>query len=36
MFEAAIAAIPALEPLERMHGLGSPRLGQLCEIPGLR
>ncbi len=33
MFDAAIAA---LEPIERMPGLGSPRLAQLCEIPGLR
>lgn len=33
MFDAAIAA---LEPIERMPGLGSPRLGQMCEIPGLR
>jgi toxin ParE1/3/4 len=32
MFDAAIAA---LEPNERMPGMGSPRLGQLCEIPGL-
>jgi toxin ParE1/3/4 len=33
MFDAAITA---LEPIERMPGMGSPRLGQLCEIPGLR
>ncbi len=33
MFDAAIAA---LQPIERMPGMGSPRLGQLCEIPGLR
>lgn len=33
MFDSAIAA---LEPIERMPGMGSPRLGQLCEIPGLR
>lgn len=33
MFDAAIVA---LEPIERMPGMGSPRLGQLCEIPGLR
>jgi toxin ParE1/3/4 len=33
MFDAAIAA---LEPIERMPGMGSPRLGQLCDIPGLR
>ena len=30
------AAIGALEPIERMTGIGSTRLGQLCEIPGLR
>lgn len=33
MFDAALAA---LEPIERMPAKGSPRLGQLCEIPGLR
>ena len=33
MFGAALAA---LKPLQRMPGMGSPRLGQLCEIPGLR
>ena len=33
MFDAAIAA---LKPIERMPGMGSPRLGQLCEMPGLR
>jgi len=33
IFDAAIAA---LEAIERMPGMGSPRLGQLCEIPGLR
>ena len=33
MFDAAIAA---LEPIERMPDMGCPRLGQLCEIPGLR
>ncbi len=33
MFDAAIAA---LEPIERNPKMGSPRLGQLCEIPGLR
>jgi toxin ParE1/3/4 len=32
MFDAARAA---LEPIEHMPGIGSPRLGQLCEIPGL-
>ena len=30
------AALKALEPIQRMPGLGSPRLGLLCEIPGLR
>ena len=30
------AAIEALKPIERMPAMGSPRLGQLCEIPGLR
>lgn len=33
MFDAAIAA---LEPIERMPGMGSPRLGQLCDVQGLR
>lgn len=33
MFDAAIAA---LEAVERMPGIGSPRLGQQCEIPQLR
>lgn len=33
MFDAAIAA---LEPIQRMPAMGSPRLGQLCEIPVLR
>lgn len=33
MFDAALAA---LKPVERMPSMGSPRLGQLCEIPGLR
>jgi toxin ParE1/3/4 len=33
MFDAAITA---LEPIRRMPPMGSPRLGQLCEIPGLR
>jgi toxin ParE1/3/4 len=33
MFDAAVAA---LQTIERMPTLGSPRLGQLCEIPGLR
>lgn len=30
------AALDALAPIQRMPGLGSPRLGLLCEIPGLR
>jgi len=30
------AALKALEPVQRMPALGSPRLGQLCEIAGLR
>ena len=30
------AAVEALKPIERMPGIGSPRLGQLCDIPGLR
>lgn len=30
------AALKALEPIQRMPGMGSPRLGQLCEIKGLR
>ena len=33
MFDAALAA---LKPIERMPSMGSPRLGKLCEIPGLR
>ena len=33
MFEAALGA---LEPIQRMSAMGSPRLGLLCEIPGLR
>lgn len=33
MFDAALAA---LEPIQRMPSMGSPRLGQLCDIPGLR
>lgn len=33
MFDAALAA---LNSIERMPAMGSPRLGQLCEIPGLR
>ena len=30
------AALKALEPIERMPAIGSPRLGQLCDIPRLR
>jgi len=33
MFDAALAA---LHPIQRMPSMGSPRLGKLCEIPGLR
>ena len=33
MFDAALAA---LESIERMPSIGSPRLGQLCDVPGLR
>ena len=33
VFEAALGA---LKTIQRMPGLGSPRLGQLCEVPGLR
>ena len=33
MFDAALAA---LKPIQRMPGMGSPRLGDLCDIPGLR
>ena len=33
MFDADLAA---LKPIQRMPAMGSPRLGQLCEIPGLR
>lgn len=33
MFDAALAA---LERIRRMPSRGSPRLGLLCEIPGLR
>jgi toxin ParE1/3/4 len=32
-FEAALAA---LEPIQRMPAMGSPRLGKLCDIPRLR
>jgi toxin ParE1/3/4 len=30
------SAIAALEAIERMPGTGSPRVGALCDIPGLR
>ena len=33
VFDAAVAA---LEPIERTPPTGSSRLGQLCDIPGLR
>lgn len=33
MFDAALAA---LSPIEGMPSMGSPRLGQLCDIAGLR
>jgi toxin ParE1/3/4 len=33
VFEAALAA---LKPIQRMPAMGSPRMGQLCEIGGLR
>lgn len=33
MFDAALAA---LKPIQNMPAMGSPRLGLLCEIPGLR
>ena len=33
MFDAALVALDAIE---RMPAMGSPRLGQLCDIPGLR
>ena len=33
MFDEALAA---LAQIERMPAMGSPRLGQLCEVPGLR
>jgi toxin ParE1/3/4 len=32
-FDAAIASLRAIE---QMPGAGSPRVGELCEIPGLR
>ena len=30
------SALKALDPIERMPAVGSPRMGQLCEISGLR
>lgn len=33
MFEAALAS---LKPIQRDPGIGSPRLGKLCGMPGLR
>lgn len=30
------AAVSALKPIQRMPAMGSPRLGQLCELEGLR
>ena len=30
------AALEALRPIERTPGVGSIRMGQLCDIPGLR
>ena len=30
------AALAALKPIQRMPGLGSLRIGELCEVPGLR
>jgi toxin ParE1/3/4 len=30
------AAMGALHAVERMPGTGSPRIGELCDIPGLR
>lgn len=30
------AALAALTPIERNPSIGSPRLGLLCELPGLR
>jgi toxin ParE1/3/4 len=30
------AAISALRAVERMPGTGTPRVGELCDIPGLR
>jgi len=33
LFDAALAA---LQPIERMPSMGSPRLGQMCDVPELR
>ena len=33
---AFTAALEALEPVQSRPGLGSPRLGRLCDIPSLR
>lgn len=33
LFDAAVASLRAIE---KMPGAGSPRVGQLCDIPGLR
>ncbi len=30
------SAIASLRSVERMPGLGSPQIGEICEIPGLR
>jgi toxin ParE1/3/4 len=30
------AAIDALRAVERMPGTGSPRVGEICDVPGLR
>lgn len=29
-------AVNALRTIEKMPGIGSPRLGELCDVPGLR
>ena len=29
-------ALAALRPIQRMPGIGSPRIGELCDIPDLR
>lgn len=33
MFDAALAA---LEPIQQMPAIGSPRIGRLCDVSGLR